>query len=426
TITVLDSLQRPCAERIFFAHYDRRVKMDIVTNSSDYTTRQKVELKLKMNSQALDTLKGMVSIACVQSNRMEIRKANDIESYVYLMNELENMPVKVNYMGQTPDDRAYLENILLIKGWRRYKWQDIYNANAIDTTLAMSRMILGGCVKRGKFELKEPTPLMIRNDSIVKVIQTDNNGRFELEDHYIMTDLNKSVILQLNGKDLDEQIVLNKDFEKVNDQLIDSFIPYYYYVRQDAQNDIIDGFERAINLKTVVIKGTKDDDFKPTSFFNSYGSNACGDYVCYKNVLNCQYHFNNPLNRPPKKGEKYFIETQRVNPKTMQKTFKSNDQYSEIYYTGCTIPNNGQSAIAISGIKYSKEFYGEDYSIINPSQPEYQSTIFWKHACYINSKEETSLSFYTSDITGPFKIIIQGITNNDVIYGEKEFNVKKP
>jgi hypothetical protein len=84
------------------------------------------------------------------------------------------------------------------------------------------------------------------------------------------------------------------------------------------------------------------------------------------------------------------------------------------------------SMLKINGINYSKEFYGEDYTKLNLSQPEYQSTIFWKHACFINSKDETTLRFYTSDITGPFKVIIQGITANDVIYGEKEFNVRKP
>jgi hypothetical protein len=82
--------------------------------------------------------------------------------------------------------------------------------------------------------------------------------------------------------------------------------------------------------------------------------------------------------------------------------------------------------VTIRGITYSKEFYGEDYSIINPSQPEYISTIYWKHLCYVNSKGDVDLKFYTSDITGAFKIIVQGVTANDVIYGEKEFNVNKP
>src|SRR6185312_15267892 len=54
SITVLDSLQRPCVERIFFAHYDRQIKTEIATDKQEYTTRQKVELKLKLNSAALD------------------------------------------------------------------------------------------------------------------------------------------------------------------------------------------------------------------------------------------------------------------------------------------------------------------------------------------------------------------------------------
>jgi hypothetical protein len=176
-------------------------------------------------------------------------------------------------------------------------------------------------------------------------------------------------------------------------------------------------------LKTVTIKGLKEE-YKQYSPFFSYGSNACGDYVCYLNVLNCENHFNNSLNRPPKMGEKYIVPTNTINNKTMLQTFKSNGTYSEIIYTGCTVPNSDPLSLVINGIKYNKEFYGSDYSQVNPSQPEYLSTIYWKHLCFVNSKKEAELSFYTSDITGPFKIIVQGITANDVIYGEKEFNVE--
>lgn len=42
----------------------------------------------------------------------------------------------------------------------------------------------------------------------------------------------------------------------------------------------------------------------------------------------------------------------------------------------------------------------------------------------LNREKETEFSFYTGDITGVFKIIIQGITDNDVVYSENKFEVK--
>jgi hypothetical protein len=82
--------------------------------------------------------------------------------------------------------------------------------------------------------------------------------------------------------------------------------------------------------------------------------------------------------------------------------------------------------LTVNGIYYSKEFYGSDYSQFSLSTPDYLSTIYWKHLIYINSKSDVKFSFYTSDITGPFKIIVQGLTESDVIYGEKEFEISKP
>jgi len=87
-ITVLDSMQRPLAERSFFAHYDKRTPVDITTDRLTYSTRQKVHLKLRLRTPNGDAVKGVVSVACIQSNRMEIKKAKDIESYFYLEYDL--------------------------------------------------------------------------------------------------------------------------------------------------------------------------------------------------------------------------------------------------------------------------------------------------------------------------------------------------
>jgi uncharacterized protein YfaS (alpha-2-macroglobulin family) len=37
---------------------------------------------------------------------------------------------------------------------------------------------------------------------------------------------------------------------------------------------------------------------------------------------------------------------------------------------------------------------------------------------------ETSVNFNIGDLTGQFKIIVQGVTDGGVVYGEKEITVK--
>lgn len=125
-ITITDSLGRPFIQRTFFAHYNRRSSMQVNTNESEYTTREKVNVKIKLKT-PLDTL-ALVSIACVQDNRIEAKKKNDIETYFYLKTNLGELPVKESYISNAEADTRFLENVLLIKGWTKYKWTDVLKA----------------------------------------------------------------------------------------------------------------------------------------------------------------------------------------------------------------------------------------------------------------------------------------------------------
>ena len=409
-LTVLDDQQRPVAERVFFAHYDHRTPLEINTDQPVYTTRQEVHLKLKLD--AADSVKGVASVACVQSSRMEIKKANDIESFVYLRNELAAIPVKEKYMGESEEDKDYLENVLLIKGWRKYKWQDLAKTNVNNTLANRSLIKLAGDVNRYGKKLKKPEHLMITTDSSSNFIDTDPGGHFILPDNTITTATDKKAYILLTNSNK-YGIVISRNFDAINDSLVKKWQPAnYIFASQNVLNtdaQTLAGLQHTIGLKTVVIKGKREDDNSPLSGRLSR-ENECGDYVCRFNVLNCQNHRDEPDNRPAVHGERYHV---AGGP--------------DITYDGCTAgpPSVGAIMLKIDGINYSKDFYGSDYSQFNPPGPDYESTIYWKHLCFVNAKKEVDLSFYTSDITGRFKVIVQGITNSDVIYGEKEFTVKK-
>ncbi|MFD2146458.1 hypothetical protein [Mucilaginibacter antarcticus] len=131
-ITVIDSLGRPFAERLIFAHYNRRSKLEIKTDSTSYGQRQKVSLKIKLSDIGkMDS--GLVSIAVVEQKRLDIKNQKDIESYFYLHANLDNLPLKENYLGEQKFDKQFLEDILLVKGWSKYKWLDMLNPSQADT-----------------------------------------------------------------------------------------------------------------------------------------------------------------------------------------------------------------------------------------------------------------------------------------------------
>ncbi len=413
-ITVLDSLRRPCAERLFFAHYDRRNILKINTDTDHYKKRQKVSIDLKLMNADGKAAGGLVSVACIQANRYEIKKAMDIESYFYLVDQIGRLPIKEHYMGTSDDDRKYLEDILLVKGWRRYTWPELVKAAPRDTAGREDTLFFNGALTRYGKPLKKPGSLLMFKDSSAIAFKTDLTGRFIMTSEQLFTHEQKDVKLLANSGAGDEvKITLSDPYKKIDDSIALNFHPFKNIMRlpggtaEDTESLL--GIQRIIQLKQVSIKADKDD--RTYGIAGTAHENECGDYVCKFNILNCPNHRDDPANRPAVLGQTY--------------TYKGNPYYT---YEGCIIHEQqpaGSVIETISSIHYSVGFYPADYSKLNPIAPEYVSTIYWNHLLKLSPATKNTVSFYTSDITGDFKIIVQGISQDDVVYGEKTFMVVK-
>jgi len=392
TMTLYDTKGSPLAERIFFAHYHKKPALKIETSSATYKPREKVHLKLSLDDQGRTAgLLGMVSIACVQSNRLEVLKQGNIESYFYLEQNLNTLPV--NPMGKAKADKQYLEDILLVKGWRRYTAQpvrDVTGYNSPEFSAVVTRL--------GK-PLKKPVSLMLLDGDRMQYLPGDSTGLFKFKNsdltvidykklHFFISN-NESKLFEFRFSDPYSPI--NTYYTKLNYEM--ALSPYLG--EQSSEVNVLNGAEKVIKLEEVVIRAQKDN------YFSWQGANECGDYVCAYNILNCMNH---STGTPPIKGKMYNING-RLAP-----------------YYGCSPPK--EFTTVIRGINMVKEFYGSDYSVFNPSDGEYLSTIYWKHSLSVK-KDAKEISFYTSDITGKFKVIVQGATTAGVVYAESEFEVRK-
>jgi uncharacterized protein YfaS (alpha-2-macroglobulin family) len=80
----------------------------------------------------------------------------------------------------------------------------------------------------------------------------------------------------------------------------------------------------------------------------------------------------------------------------------------------------------IDGIYTAKEFYTPgNGSGDTGAKTDFTSTIYWNHSLLTAVNGETRFSFHTNDLTGKFRIVVQGVTKHaGVIYGEQFFEVK--
>ena len=401
TLTILDSLDRPLAEQIFFAHYNNAEKITFSTDQQIYKKREKVNMKLNLNTDE----NALVSIAVVQNNRFSITKMTDIESYNYLTNELSTLPT--NGKGNAYKDLNYLEQMLSVKGWRRYNLQDLQNSTIKENHLKLDSLQIKGTVTKNKKELTTTTTVGVFGDEKLRLITTSNKGAFDFNSPEMILEQGKSAYLFVNEKNkFAYEIKIKDSFKLMNEQLAKTQLVEEVVLPSVLLNNsdlVLKGSEKAIRLNEVVIKAKVDNSFKYGK--GGGGSNACGDYVCLYNILNCRNHANDAGNTQPVEGVSY---SGSIGP-----------------YHGCKLTRTieGDTFIKFKGIHVQKEFYLDDYK--DPKEPAFFSTIYWNYGVLLKKEKGTDINFYTSDITGKFRIVVQGITNGDVLYAEHFFEVKE-
>ncbi len=396
TLTITDSENRPLAERIFFAHHDSAEKINIATDKTIYGTREKINLKLKLND---FEDKAIVSVAVVQNDRIDPIKMTDIVSYTFLNNELSSLPK--NAKGSIYKDKKYLEQLLLIKGWRRYNWQELASVKPTDTNKNYSNLLLLGNVTKSKKPLNKPVAVGAMGDEKIRLVTTSDNGAFDFNTPSLYTNSGKKMYMFLEkNNDPSYRFAVNNQLLETSSKL--AFIPsaeepLIIPTLTDNSEFFVKSTEKAIRLKEVTItdKGRTKRQF---------GSNPCGDYVCPYGILNCRNHYGDPNVTQPIPG----------------KTYKINGQSS--VYQGCNVTDES-IFFKTEGIHIHKDFYVDSYK--DPLEPAYFSTIFWKYALVLDKNKEASLDFHTSDIIGKYRIVVQGITQNQVVYNESFFDVKR-
>ncbi len=399
TVTVLDSNYKPLAERIFFAHYDQINQVEVESDKNEYETRGQVNLKLKITDKENKPVTGLVSIACVQANRLLLSNNSTIVDAYYLNNNLSDFPN--NSFGLKYADKNYLNDVLLVKGWRKYKWSGV-ELGKPETTQVISSLEYSGSISRKHKPLTVPMSLSTIAGTNINFLNTDSSGKFIIPFANLLTrDAKPNVWLSMGtAKYENYELKINEPQKDIKTYLgLQSFVQPVSKTAVADENAQSITAAAGIKLKDVVIKKSKDN----STSFGRRGYNRCGDYVCRYNILNCSNHFGDFDNHEPVKGRAY----------------RDGGTGGSVVYQGCTADEPKPNLVILKGINLPKEFYISD--VLNKNEPINFATVYWNYQVLVNG--ETPLSFNTGDITGKFKIIVQGVTDKGVVYGEKEINV---
>lgn len=425
-ITVLDENGKAVAERLFFANYRQKQKEELSTDKSVYGKREKATATFRLSDTLGNPVQGLVSVAVVQTNRIEYRKQQDIAVYSYLGAALGELQKPL--AGRILDDKDLLNDILLIKGWRRFSWQSVQNITEHPGEKNIQMPVITANVLLNDKPLKKPVAVTFINDGKVEIDHTDSNGLLTLNPSQLVVEENRKVHLFISEKNkTGYSIKVDDPFLQIDRQIVQQAwapLPVGKRITETSTREQeVEGMENAKLLQEVVVTASTGGGL--------YGAkaNACGDYVCMNDVLNCPRHFADKNNRLPEKGKRYkngvVIKRMLSENKTMDVIARETGQQMEalryVVYDGCTV---SESQAGIEGIFLAREFYGVNMEPDAADGPQFLSTLFWQPAGLLDAKGEKHFSFYTGDISGSFRIIVQGVGTGDLIVKETQFVVK--
>lgn len=396
TLTLLDDQGRPVAERLFFAHFNEGSKARLSSDKNSYHTREKVSLSVSLSNEEEKLVAGLFTVSCVQESRLDSSARQNLANYYYM----------------EPIGGSLNERMLMIRGWRRYLWQSIMQpVAASDRTTGLHALHLKALIKYNDgSRFSEGANVTIQHDSLLNSFQLDQLGYFypNPEDVSIREDR------KLDIKVIDKRGFISRKMLSVDDPMkklmqfvvslpgIEPTQNLAFQERRQGQADI--SFTKTNLLNTVVINRKATKQNAP-----GYGANDCGDYVCNEGYLNCLAHdqfFKG--SRPAVKGESYY-----------QFGLSYVHDPNRKVYKGCQW-DDVQLAVYTA-----RQFYGVDsLKLGRVAEKEYLSTLFWKDFTVVSNGQDTGFNFYTGDLTGRFKIRVEGIAENgELFYEEKNITI---
>jgi len=120
-LTVFNNDRQPVCERLYFKRPAKQLAVNAASDQLQYSTRKKVAI-------AIDTkIPANLSLSIYRVDSLQHMDSGDIQSYLWLTSDLKGTiesPVYYFRNNNAETDEA-IDNLLLTQGWRRFDWDNI-------------------------------------------------------------------------------------------------------------------------------------------------------------------------------------------------------------------------------------------------------------------------------------------------------------
>lgn len=464
SFSVIDTNGRTFCERLSFVRSDLFPTVSMQSDKATYGKREPVNLSLNIKSALGKAVSGSFSISITDSHTVKLDSlADNIKSCFLLTSDIKGYvenPADY-FIDNKVATREKTDVLMMTQGWRRFNTADIVRGVYIQPKfyLEEGQALTGKVLNLFNKPSKKSDIIMISPyKNQIRTAKTDSLGRY-LIDGIEFPDSTSFILKAKKPKSItDVEIVPDiDDFPKP-----EVYIPTPLNIFAAAQDDYFkqskekyyyEGGMRAVNLAEVTVKAAKKPDTQ-----NEYYSGMADNEITSEqlerysgmSIINLLY----TIPGIQISGDKISIRGSLNNPMFLVDNIEMQDMDEISYLTSNDIESievfkganaaifgskGGNGVIAITlkegvtikastpislariiplGYQKPSQFYIPKYevdSVMNSTQPDLRTTIYWNPKLVADSDGTLHVKFYTADKANNYSVILEGITNSGEI-----------
>lgn len=446
-ITLFDSQRIPRCERIAFIPPDNLLDVRLRTGRSEYTHREQVTIDMDVLDASGDPIEGNFSMA-VSTMNLE-NHAGDFQggivSHLLLTSDLTGLIEQPDFYLSRNDagSREALDLLMLTQGWRRFIWDDVISEQRLEINYPIQRgLVIQGRITKDLFGIplkNNPVTLTILSEfNDVFHSRTDSEGKysFQLPDYEDTVQVEitasrpngrKNLVIHLDNNNFPENEILFSSYSRdMTIQGTNIFKPH-----PPVEVDSMKPTSKGLYTEADYVLEVDKTMWSYNSVFDIIkgripGVQVNGETVVIRGV-NTILGSTDPL---------FLIDNipvdidavRNLNPVDVERIEVLKGPSASIY--GVRGANGviaiftkrgrflikGKLTFDMLGYHKAREFYkpkyGSEYDHLIRDE---RATVYWDPEVHTDASGHASVSFYNSDISGDFHIIVEGITNEGEI-----------
>ena len=459
-ITLFDNAMQPVCERLYFSPIARSLSIESQVSQREFGMRRKVSLDILAKDGKSNPVSANLSLAVYLADSIQLKDNHNMLNYIWLGSDLADVPeLPADFLKDiTREKQAILDNIMLTNGWRRFKWSSIvkdpppvmtfipeYRGHVINGKVTNPQ----GRAVRGVVTYLSAPGLNIQ----IYGSSSDALGDIKFE----MKDFSgpRRIVVQTNyTKDSTSQIEILSPFsDKFATQKYPPFMLSKKLERQLTSRSVAlqvqdifyqdkGAISRGINVDTTAFYGKAD----ATYYLDDYTRFPVMEEVMREYVPGVMvrkrkdgFHFFNidVINKGLFDEDPFIMldgipifdadKIMAFDPRKVKKL----EVITRRYYTGVlSLPgvvsyttyagdlggfelDPKSLVIDYEGLQLKREFYAPQYETTKQREsrlPDQRTLLYWAPAVVTGANGKQHLEFFTSDLTGNYHIVIEGIT----------------